>query len=319
MPAVDWHRLFGLVLTDFFAGSPFVVELEKDLSLKKQLLDVIIVHKYPGTFTETMPEGLEELAAHNLITFKSHHEALDDWALKELTGHYVNYRKQVSPSLQQLLPEEVFRLYAVCARFPHKLASQAAWREKRAGIYECRRGTDAIVVVVLRQLPRSAHNALWHLFSAVPEQVAFAVDAYRQRSEETSTLLNQLFEGYKKEGLAMPYTMEDFRREYAKEIEEEQLKLAKELLKIMPREEVFKVFPPEELVKALPPEEIVKALPAEERLKGLPAEERLKGLPAEERLKGLPAEERLKGMSAEEIEEYLKRLQAKNAPKNLHS
>ena len=61
---------------------------KKDLSLKKQLLDV-------------MPEGLEELAAHNLITFKSHHEALNDWALKELTGHYVNYRKQVSPSFQQ--------------------------------------------------------------------------------------------------------------------------------------------------------------------------------------------------------------------------
>jgi hypothetical protein len=99
MLAMDWHRLFGLVLTDFFTGSPFIVELEKDLSLKKQLLDVIIVRKYPGAFIEPMPEGLEELAAHNLITFKSHHEALDDWALKELTGHYVNYRKQVSPSL----------------------------------------------------------------------------------------------------------------------------------------------------------------------------------------------------------------------------
>jgi len=28
----DWHRLFGLLLTDFFAGSPFVVEIERDLS-----------------------------------------------------------------------------------------------------------------------------------------------------------------------------------------------------------------------------------------------------------------------------------------------
>src|SRR5690348_13236304 len=105
---MDWHRLFGLVLTDFFTGSPYSVELEKDLSLKKQLLDVIILRKYPGTFTEPLPEGLEELAAHNLITFKSHQETLDDWTLKELTGHYVNYRKQVSPSLQQLLPEEEF-------------------------------------------------------------------------------------------------------------------------------------------------------------------------------------------------------------------
>src|SRR5213592_149918 len=108
---MNWHRLFGLVLTDFFTGSPFVVELEKDLSLKKQLLDVIILRKYPGTFSEPLPEGLEDLAAHNLITFKSHQESLDDWALKELTSHYVNYRKQLSAAGQPLLPEDDFRLY----------------------------------------------------------------------------------------------------------------------------------------------------------------------------------------------------------------
>ena len=34
---MDWHRLFGLILTDFFTDSPFVVELEKDLALKRQL------------------------------------------------------------------------------------------------------------------------------------------------------------------------------------------------------------------------------------------------------------------------------------------
>src|SRR5438477_6428829 len=146
---MDWHRLFGLVLTDFFSGSPFVVELEKDLSLKKQLLDVIILRKSPGAFPGPLPEGLEDLATHNLITFKSHQESLDDWALKELTGHYVNYRKQVSPSLQQLLPETDFRLYAVCARFPHNLAGQVAWVELQPGVYECRRGTDVIRVVVL--------------------------------------------------------------------------------------------------------------------------------------------------------------------------
>src|SRR5947209_13572012 len=42
---MDWHRLFGLILTDFFADSPFVVELEKDLALKKQLLDVVVLRR----------------------------------------------------------------------------------------------------------------------------------------------------------------------------------------------------------------------------------------------------------------------------------
>jgi hypothetical protein len=83
---MDWHRLFGLLLTDFFTGSPFVVELEKDLSLKQQLLDVVILRKGQGAFAEPLPDGLDDLAAHNLITFKSHQEALDDWALNDLAS-----------------------------------------------------------------------------------------------------------------------------------------------------------------------------------------------------------------------------------------
>jgi hypothetical protein len=38
---IDWHRLLGIALTDYFADSPFIVELEKDLSLKRQMLDIV--------------------------------------------------------------------------------------------------------------------------------------------------------------------------------------------------------------------------------------------------------------------------------------
>ncbi len=80
MDPVNWHRIFGLLLSDFFTGSPFVVELEKDLSLKKQLLDVVILRKQPGRFEGSLPDGFRDLATYNLITFKSFREALDDWA-----------------------------------------------------------------------------------------------------------------------------------------------------------------------------------------------------------------------------------------------
>jgi hypothetical protein len=33
----EWHRLFGLLLTDFFADSPFTVEVERDLSEQQQV------------------------------------------------------------------------------------------------------------------------------------------------------------------------------------------------------------------------------------------------------------------------------------------
>jgi hypothetical protein len=254
----DWHRLFGLLLTDFFTGSPFTVEVERDLS-QQQLLDVVIVRRGRGRFTGRLPDGLDGLAAHNLITFKSHREALDGWTLKELVGHYVAYRKLVSPSPSGLLPEGHFRLYAVCARFPHNLSGQVPWQGRQAGVYDCRWGTDEVRVVVAGELPREAHNAPLHLFSASPELVGFARGAYRRRSEKTSRLLGQLFERFQTEGLVMPYTMEDFERDYIKE----------HFAKLTPEEQ-------REALERLPPErrrEVLESLPPQERLAGLSAEQ----------------------------------------------
>src|SRR5207302_992827 len=162
----DWHRLFGLILTDFFTGSPFRVELEKDLSLKKQLLDVVILRREAGPFSERLPDGFDDLAAHNLITFKSYQETLDDWTLKELTCHY---------------------------------------------------------------------------------------EHYRQHSADTSSLLRRLVEQYQKEGVPMPYTMEDFRRDFTKEHLHE--------------------LTPEDRLAGLPPEQRVAGLSPEQRLAGLSPEE----------------------------------------------
>src|SRR3954452_7911499 len=162
----DWHRLFGLLLTDFFTDTPFTVEVERDLSVQQQLLDVVIVRRRPGRFAGRLPDGLDDLAAHNLISFKSPQEPLDGWALHELIGHYVSYRKLVSPAPQDLLPEATFRLYAVSARYPHNLAGQVPWDEQQPGVYRCRWGTALVRVLVVRRLPEVAHNAPLHLFAA---------------------------------------------------------------------------------------------------------------------------------------------------------
>jgi hypothetical protein len=161
-----WHRLFGLSLMDFFRGKPVVVELEKDLSLKQQLLDVVLIHKGKEPLTFRLPDGFDELAAHNLVNFKSYQEALDGWALNELIGHYVNYHKQASLSMQDLLPETEFRLFAVSVRYPQGLAREVPLTKVQPGVYEVRHFTGLLRVVVVHELPQEEHNALLHLFSA---------------------------------------------------------------------------------------------------------------------------------------------------------
>jgi hypothetical protein len=252
----DWHRLFGLLLIDFFSGSPFVVEVERDLSIQQQLLDVLILRRGRGRFVGSLPDGLEHLRPHNLVTFKSHHEALTALTMKELIGFEVAYRKLVSPSPAELLPDEQFGLYAVCARFPHNLASRIPWQPVQQGVYDCTWGTDTIRVIVAGELPREPHNAPLHLFSASPELVSFGCRTYQQRSPNTSALLGQLFEQFRGEGFTMSFTMEDFQRQYAKD------HFAR-----LTREEQ---------------QEVLKTLPPEQRLAGLPPEQRLAGLSAEE-------------------------------------
>jgi hypothetical protein len=260
----EWHRLFGLLVTDLFTGSPFEVEIERDLSVQQQFLDVLIVRRRPGRMTVQVPDGLEDLVAHNLISFKSHHEALDAWALKELMGHYVAYRKLVSPNPSDLISEDQFGLYAVCARFPATLSAQVTWQERRQGVYDCVWGTDTVRVVVAGDLPQQGQNAPLHLFSAKRELVAFGSANYEQRSEDTSQLLRQLFQRFRGEGLVMPYTMQDFRREYAKEhfyeLTPEEQQEALEQLSPERRHEILQAFPPEERLNGLSAEEIRKYL-----------------------------------------------------------
>jgi hypothetical protein len=248
----DWHRLFGLLLTDFFADSPFAVEVERDLSVHQQLLDVVIVRRGRGRFTGRLPDGLEGLRAHNLVTFKSHREALDDWAIKELLGHYVAYRKFVSRSPGDLLAEDQFGLYAVAARFPQGLSGQVPWERVQAGVYDCRWGTDTIRVVVAGELSREPQNAPLHLFSAQPALIEFGGRTYRRRSEDASGLLAQLFRGLQAEGFAMPFTMEDFRRQFVKEHFPE--------LPEKDQEEVLRSLPPEKRLAGLSAEQIQRYL-----------------------------------------------------------
>lgn len=54
---MQWHDVLGAVLIDFFSGSPFVVDMEIDLSLKKQYLDLLVIRRGEGEFHRPLPDG----------------------------------------------------------------------------------------------------------------------------------------------------------------------------------------------------------------------------------------------------------------------
>jgi hypothetical protein len=286
---MNWHRLFGVTLTDFFTDTAYRVDLEKDLSLKQQLLDVVIIEEESGKTIQEPPDGLENLARHNLLTYKSLHQPLDGWALDELVGHYVNYRKQISPSVEALLPIEDFRLYAVSTRYPEKLTTEIVLAPVSEGVYEVQWGSRRIRLIVLSQIPKVERNAIWQLFSGIPERVRYGASHYRWRRLNSSTIVYKLYEQYQVENIAMPYTTEDFYRDFTKEH-----------------------------LYWLTPEERLAGLSPDDLLKRLSPDDLLKRLSPDDLLKRLSPDDRLKGLSAEEIEAYLKKLRKAPGPKRRH-
>ena len=244
MTRIHWHRLFGLTLMDLLVNSNYQVELEKELSLKKQYLDVVIIRKTLGNPLLEMPDGLEQLAEHNLLTYKSLREPLDEWAIEELIGHYTNYRKLVSPSLDKLLPANHFQLYAVSTRYPNNLLNkQLSFQKIQRGVFEFIWGKRLIKLIVLNRIALEQKNAFWLLFSGQAKGFSYGDQHYHWRHPSERAVLNQLYELYQKEGVVMPYTMEDFNRDFTRDH-----------------------------LHLLPPEERLRGLPPEERLKGLAIE-----------------------------------------------
>ena len=310
----DWHRLFGLALTDVFSDTPWRVELEKDLAMQRQLLDVVIIEQTApdAAAAVELPDGLESLRAHNLLTYKSKQEPLDGWALHELAGHYVNYRKLLSLN-ERLLPETDFQLYAVATRHPRGLASElplqpTAW----PGVYDVPWGTATIRLIVLSAIAEHPRNAVWELFGTQQDRIRHGARFYQPRHPGTWELIYRLYLCRILEDPSMTYTMQDLIRETHQQVlcnltwEERQA-----VLDQLPPEERLRGLGPEERLRGLGPEERLRGLGPEDVFKHFAPEERLRGLGPEERLRGLGPEDLLRGLSPEDrhkLEDYLKTL-----------
>ncbi len=189
--------------------------------------------------------------------------------MRELVSHYVTYRKLVSTSTTDLLPEDQFRTYALVATFPEQLESEIDLQEVQQGVYDWWNGFVRIIVVP--ELPLHENNAPLLLFSARENQVEFGQREYDIQDATTSSLILQLFERYRSEGIQVVFTMEQYltqaRREF---IESASLEDRRRLLELTKPEEW------KELMKSCAPEiqqEIMKAVPTEQRLEGLSTDE----------------------------------------------
>jgi hypothetical protein len=102
---------------------------------------------------------------------------------------------------------------------------------------------------------------LLHLFSTQVQQVRYARENYKPRTQDLTTLFYQLIKVYY-EDPKMSKALKDYARETIKEL--------------------------------------LKVVPAEERLEGIPMEKLLEKIPQQKRLEGMSAEEVVQALSPEQ-------------------
>ena len=279
--AIPWHRFLKIGLNQLFSGTCFEVRDEFDLSDQKQLVDFVVLRRtdleLPEPDPSRLPDGLQSLQDHNLISYKSMNEAFDRYALNELVGHAVTYSKLQAEKNWRAFSDEL-GLIAVSTRQPKtEVIARLLQRTELEDVYEIDCAGWNVTCVVINRAPRDNHNWLWELLRG---------DRSRWKTGKISDILGEINQ------------------------------LLKNMDVVDPEIEEFENQVLESWLQELSPEMRLKGLEPEERLKGLEPEERLKGLEPEERLKGLEPEERLKGLTAKELEQISKLLRKRETGDN---
>ncbi len=211
----DDHRIAGLTLTPVMTHLGFATEVEVDLSLQRQIVDMIAVRRVQ-VVEKTLPpiywQVFGDLNEHNLISFKSYSEVFNAQALEEFYGHLTNYCKV------RAVPRREINLYAITNHFPRDLLqllrAQGLVTEVRPGeVYDLRMSSlKPVRIIVCSQ----TDNPILALFSTDMARIQAAYRTLATESTlfaEVSVYWQQILKRLNEE-IPNMYTKEDFLRDY---------------------------------------------------------------------------------------------------------
>jgi len=212
----QWHRLLVLLMTPLFKILGYETKAEVDLSIKKQLIDLMVLKKDNEIDWSLLPkefwEAFDNLKDYNLITFKTYSESLNRGAIEELYGHFTNYLK-----IEELERDKV-NLYAVTQHYPRDLIKpfkKTKYLEviKENEIIDLKHGALKKIRIIITQ---STDNPILALFSNDRDRVYRAYEKIKNETslfDNISIYLGAISEYYGQEVSNM-YTQEDFFRDY---------------------------------------------------------------------------------------------------------
>lgn len=196
---IPWHRFFKIGLRQLLARTCFEVHDEFDLSDQVQRVDFVIVRvgksSLPYPDPAKMPDGLQNLREHNLISYKSMNEPFDRFALNELVGHIVSYSKLQSADKWKEFSDEV-GFFAVSTRKPStEVMAKLLHQTADEAIYEIDCAGWKVTCIVINEANNNNRNWLWELLRG---------DRSRWQNGAISTILKTITKRLKKMGIIDP-------------------------------------------------------------------------------------------------------------------
>ncbi len=206
----------GMVLTPLFEKLGYETRLETDLSLKSQLIDIVVIKRVEvKDFSQVLDRiywgAFDNLNEHNLISFKSYAETFGSFEAEELYGHSINYCKQ------QRVPRGAVNLYAIVHHYPEQFLKPF----KDTGFLKNKndRGVTDFDTGAFKKIrfirTRETDNPLLGLFSGEIENIERSYN----RLKREGTLISGVSGYLKKIGkyigeVIKMYTKEDFFKEF---------------------------------------------------------------------------------------------------------
>ncbi len=263
------HRLMGYLMVLNFEASPFEVEGEQDLARKKQLLDYVLIRRGSGNPPNPIADGFDNLADHTLISFKSSQESFDEFALRELIGHSVNY-ENLHESKDYSFKKNPLLMIALTTHYPRNILDDknVVKKELHPGVFETFHGVIPIRFIVINRLKKESRNAWLLLFSSLDDLVEYGREHTDISETDLSSVLNSLFGIAPEEGMVI--TPEQARMGIVFEYLDSPLVRA--FIKAAPEDKVVQLLESQGSLDRIPPQNLLEKALEKDALKEAPSE-----------------------------------------------
>jgi hypothetical protein len=196
---IPWHRFLKIGLRHLFSGTCFEVYDEINLADQVQMVDFAVIRvanpNLPPPSPQQMPDGLQNLRDHNLISYKSMSEAFDHYALRELVGHAVAYAKLKAKDDWRSFSDNL-GLIALSTRKPSTaVISRLLLQTGDEDVYEIDCLGWKVTCIVINQAPTDRRNWLWNTLKG---------DKSRWKSSSVTAMLKEIKQQLKEMGIVDP-------------------------------------------------------------------------------------------------------------------